>query len=99
MSFPSLIIPKPIEILIFRTFIAKFSIWAYISLKIGYFELGHNYDITVTSYLEYWYLFWYVWKEETPSYTMVPITCHDHDVPGVISKLAHRCSQPCFSDV
>ena len=34
-----------------------------------------DYDVTVTSYLGYWYLFWYVWKEETPIYTMVPITC------------------------
>ena len=56
-------------------FLAKFLILAYISLKIGYFELGHDYDVTVTSYLGCWYLFWYVWKEETPSYTMVPIRC------------------------
>ena len=75
MSFPSLISQKPGEIPIFRTFLAKFSILAYISLKIGYFELGHDYDVTVTSYLGCWYLFWYVWKEETPSYTMVPIRC------------------------
>ena len=75
MSFPSLISQKPGEIPIFRTFLAKFSILAYISLKIGYFELGHDYDVTVTSCLRCWYLFWYVWKEETPSYTMVPIRC------------------------
>ena len=37
----------------------------YISLKIGYFELSHGYDITVTSHLGHWYLFQYVWKEET----------------------------------
>ena len=58
-----------------QTFIAKFLILAHISLKFGYFELGHDYDVTVMSYLECWFLFWYVWKEETPSYTMVPITC------------------------
>ena len=40
------------EILIFRTILAKLSILAYISLNIGYFELGHDYDIAVTSYLE-----------------------------------------------
>ena len=39
------------EILIFRTFLAKFSIFAFISLKIGYFELGNDYEVTVTSYL------------------------------------------------
>ena len=52
-------------------FLAKFSSLAYISLKNGYFELGHDYDVTVTSYLECWYLFLYLWKEDTPSYTMV----------------------------
>ena len=73
MSFPSLI-NRNSDI---KYFLAKFSILAYISsaYKIGYFELGHDYDVTVTSYLGCWYLFWYVWKEETPSYTMVPIIC------------------------
>ena len=33
---------------------------AYISLKIGCFELGDYYDLTVTSYLGCWYLLWYV---------------------------------------
>ena len=46
MSFSSLISQKPGENLTSRTFFAKFSILAYISLKIGYFELGHDYDIT-----------------------------------------------------
>ena len=46
--------------------IAKISIFVYISLEIGYFELGDDYDVTVTSYLGCWYLFWYVWKEKTP---------------------------------
>ena len=64
MSFPSLISKKPGEIRIFRTFSAKFLILAYISLKIGYFELGHDYDATVMSYLGCRYLFWYVWKEK-----------------------------------
>ena len=40
--------------------------FAYISLKIGYFELGHDHDATLTSYLKCWYLFRYVWKEEIP---------------------------------
>ena len=55
--------------------LGKFLILAYISLEIGYFELGHGYDIPVTSHLGHWYLFQYVWKEETPSYTMVEVTC------------------------
>ena len=56
MLFPSLISQKPGEIPIFRTFLAKFSISAY-SLKIGYFGFGHDYDVTVTSYLGCWYYF------------------------------------------
>ena len=51
------------EIQTFRTFfsfLAKFSILVYISLKIGYLQLSHDNDVTVTSYLECWYLFWYL---------------------------------------
>ena len=43
---------KPGEIPIFRTFSAKFSIFACISPKIGYSDLGNDYDVTVTSYLD-----------------------------------------------
>ena len=78
MLFPSLLSQTPGEILIFRTFLAKFSILsilAYVSLYIGFSELGHDYEVTVTSCLGCWYLFWYVWKEETSGYCMVPITC------------------------
>ena len=57
---------KPGEIPIFRTFLVKYSIFAYISLKMGYFESGDDYNVTVTSYLGCWY----VWKEETPSFTL-----------------------------
>ena len=67
--------PKPGEVIMIRTSLAKFSIFAYISVKIGYIELGDDYDVTVTSYLGYWYLFWYVWKEEIPGCTIVPIRC------------------------
>ena len=42
--------PKRREILIFRTLLAKFPIFSYISLKIGYFELSDDYAVTVTSY-------------------------------------------------
>ena len=30
-----------------------------------------HYDVIVTSYEDGWYLFWYQWKEETHSYTLV----------------------------
>ena len=71
----------------------------YISLKIGYFELSHGhdgYDITVTSHLGHWYLFQYVWKEETPSYTMVEFTCiggksSQWEVNHPLSSLAKTC--------
>ena len=51
--------------LFYRNF-QKFSILAYISLKIGYFKLSQDYNVTVKSYMECWYLSWYVWKEEVP---------------------------------
>ena len=43
--------------------LAKFSIFAYISLKSANLSLA----MTVTSYLGCWYLFWYVWKKEASS--------------------------------
>ena len=49
-TFPFFISQMPGEIPMLRTFLAKFSSFAYISLKIGYFELGDDYDVTVTSY-------------------------------------------------
>ena len=67
---------KPGEISIFRTFIANSPIFAYILQKSGYFELGDDYDVTHCDVIiRIWYLFWYVWNEETTSYTMVPIRC------------------------
>ena len=53
-------------------FLAIFWIFAYISLSVGFFELGNDFDVTVTTFLGCWYLFFYVWKEETLSYTIVP---------------------------
>ena len=60
ITIPLLHMRKPGEILLCRTFTAKFSILAYISLKIVYFKLSLHYDDTVTSYLGCWYLFWCV---------------------------------------
>ena len=100
--FHSLISQKPGEILILRTFLVKFSIFAYMSLKISYFELGDDYDVTATSYLGCWYLFWYVWKKETPSYTLVPIRCiwgFNFQVHrGVVTTpaLGKTCSKKCL---
>ena len=77
LPFSFFISKKTCEILIFRTFLAKFSIFAYISLKIGYFKLGDDYDVTETSNFECWYLFWYEWKEET-----LAILWYNLDVSG-----------------
>ena len=68
----SFISKTPSEIPIFGTFLAKILILAYISLKI--IKLGKIgiYDVIVSLYTGYLYFFWYVWKEETHSYTMVP---------------------------
>ena len=82
--------PKLGEIPIFRSFLATFSIFAFISLKIGYFELGDDYDLTATSYLDIDTLFLYVWKEATPSYTMVPTEC----IWGVSFSSSQGCPPP-----
>ena len=93
MSFPSYKPKKNGEIPISRTFLAKFPNLAYISLKIGYFELGH-------AYLGYWYLFWYVWKEKTLSYIMVPTTCigvsFSSSQGGCNHPLGKLCYKKCF---
>ena len=68
---------------------------ASISLKIGYFELGYDYDVIVPSYVGCWYLFWFVWKEEAPSYTMAPITC----IGGFMFKFTGGSNHPPWEDV
>ena len=63
------------EICILGTYLAKF---LYFGLcfamfnDIAYFS-ALFYDIIGTSYIGCLYLFWYAWKEESHSYTMVPI--------------------------
>ena len=75
MSFPSFISQNPDEILIFGTFLAKFSILANVLLKIGYFEVWRclwlHCDLIHVRCVN---LFRYVWKEETHSYIIVPIS-------------------------
>ena len=88
MSFSSLISHKSGEVLIFRTFFGKILNFGLYFTEIVCFELRHDdHDVTVTPYLECRYLFWYVWKEETPSYTMVPIKY----VWGFIFKCRGQC--------
>ena len=53
--------PKnPVKFRYLESFLAEFSNLAYIWLKISCFDLDNDYNITVTSYLRCWYLFWYV---------------------------------------
>ena len=44
-------------------------------LPIFYTQNGHfsHYDVIVTSYINGWYLFWYQWKEDVHTYTLVVI--------------------------
>ena len=70
--FPFFISKKPGEIPIFETFLAKKSIFAYISLKIDIFRSVMLYYVNVTSYVDRFSSFWYQWKEDTLLYTMVP---------------------------
>ena len=85
-------VQKPGEIMIFRTFLAKFSILAHISLKMGYIEFSHDYDLTVMSYVGGWFLFWFVWK------ITLSILCYQlhvsggfhFQVQGVVTPLGRR---------
>ena len=70
--FPFFISKKTGEIPIFRTFLAKKSILAYISLKIDIFRSAMFYNVIVTSWIDWFSWFWYQWKEETLSYIMIP---------------------------
>ena len=62
------------------------------------FELGDDYDVTVKSYLDCWYLFWHVWKEETYRFTMILIRCillfhfqvHKQVVTNPIGKTCYK---------
>ena len=56
---------------LFRTFLTKFSIFAYISLKVGYFEVGNDYvtDVIIGMLV----LILICMERGHPSYTIVPI--------------------------
>ena len=57
-----------------RFFFSRKSIFAYILCIFNMFEIFRSrlhYDVIVTSYAGGWYLFWYQWKEDTHSYTVV----------------------------
>ena len=92
MSFPSFMSPKFCEILIFPwnfyflLFWPMFyhAYWKSAILRFG-FNLLHN--VIVTSYVGCLYLLWYVWKEETHSYTMNQL---DISGRGVFSFQVHR---------
>ena len=51
------------------------------------------YDVIVTSYINGWYLFWYHWKEDIHSYTMV-VNLGLYDIPYWYSKLG--CNNTSF---
>ena len=90
MSFPSFISQNPYEITIFGTFFAKFSMLAYVLLKVGYFEvwtcslLRDTFDVCTRFGI-------YKWKDQTYyNYTIASI-----DVSGVsIFKFTGGGNQP-----
>ena len=70
-SFPSFISKKLGEVPIFRTFLVKIQFWRIFHCKSANLCKIDNYDVIVTSCMGCLYLFWYVWKKETHSYTIV----------------------------
>ena len=71
MSSPSLISQNPGEILIFGTFLAKYSIWSVLYWKLGISRFGNVYDVILTSYVVCTVKY-VKSKEEFHSFTMVP---------------------------
>ena len=65
-SFSSFISKKSGEIPIFRTFLAKKSISAYISLQIGCLGKIDNYDVIVTSCMGCLYFFFVCMERRDP---------------------------------
>ena len=64
---------KPGRIPYLKPFWTDFSILANVLLKFGYFGVRPCLRLIVTSYVGCLYLFWYVWKVKTHSYTVAPI--------------------------
>ena len=44
--------------------------YAYMAISQFLWARSH-YDVIVTSYINGWYLFWYQWKEDVHTYTLV----------------------------
>ena len=61
-------------------YLAKISILVHVLLKSAILMFGRVYDVILTWYVECLYLFWYVWKDGTHSYTVL---WYSLDVSGV----------------
>ena len=72
-SFMSQISQKPREILIFKLSWQNSKFLPVFYCKWAILEVDHVCDYIMMSYIGCLYLFWYLWKEETHSYTMEPI--------------------------
>ena len=79
------------EIPIFRTWFEKFNFGLYFTENLRQFGQNH-YDIIVMSYMGCLYFCWYVWKEGTHSYTMVPNK--PISTPQVFIFQVHRVATP-----
>ena len=58
----------------FTIFYVKINFCLYFTHKMGISQFSwvrSQYDIIVTSYINGWYLFWYQWKEDVHTYTLV----------------------------
>ena len=66
---------KPREIRHYELFWRNLQFWPMCYWKLAILRLGHVYDVIVTQYVRCLHSLWYVWKEETHSYTMVPLRC------------------------
>ena len=62
------------KIACFYDFYEKINVCLYFTHKIAISQFSwarSHYDVIVTSYINGWYLFWYQWKEDVHTYTLV----------------------------
>ena len=95
MSFPHLFSKKLVNIACFYDLLAKNYFWPIILCTFKIFPNFHVPANIMTSYEDGWYLFWYQWKEEPHSYTLVANTrvfCNENLEEGVATTPLGR---PC----
>ena len=68
------------KIAYFYDFYVKINFFLYFTHKMAISQFSRarsRYEVIVTSYIDGWYLFWYQWKEDVHTYTLVNVGLYD----------------------